>query len=320
MSALAPLNGTTTTTSLPGVSSVAPGANAPAPPPGLPPATPQPKDGPDFTAFPSSYDGFGANGAAFGTLGVVNGRLSVTTAPPQTAPPGDQAPATPPGSPPAIDTAPKPAPPPPPPPPAPATRIVVTSADLAAAADNPYTAIPANAVPDLAKSLETGPSDPNENAALGKTDSSPPPGQAPLPGTPAPAPTAGLLGASGPPPIPGGTPVENDPQLGLLGAPATNPIVIQAEKQQTLAAEEANAAADEEAAARAAAQVQLEQVDARIAAARATDNQAAVAQLQPAVAKLTGQIAGQTFAGLGTTPPQPFARPEIPTVFLNVAS
>jgi hypothetical protein len=114
--------------------------------------------------------------------------------------------------------------------------------------------------------------------------------------------------------------VENDPALGLLGAPATNPIVIQAEAQQAAAAQEAAAAADAEAAARAAAQQQLQQVDFRIAVARADNNSAAVAQLQPAATKLSGQIQGQTFAGLGSIPPQPFARPEIPTVFLNVAS
>jgi hypothetical protein len=309
MSALAPLDGPTTTTSFPGVSSVTAGANAPASSPGSPPATPPPKAGPNFTAFPSSYDGFGTNGGAFGTLGVVDGRLSVTTVPPQAPPAGDHAPPAPPEA---------------------VTRIVVTSADLTAAANNSYTAIPAGAVPDLAKTLEAGQTAANDNTAPGKTengakDSGPIPGtpplvQAPLPGTPPPNPSAGLLGAPGPPPLPGGTPVENDPQLGLLGAPATNPIVIQAEKEQALAAEEANAAADEEAAARSAAQVQLEQVDARIAAARATGNQAAAAQLEPAAVKLTGQIQGQTFAGLGTTPPQPFARPEIPTVFLNVAS
>ncbi len=66
--------------------------------------------------------------------------------------------------------------------------------------------------------------------------------------------------------------------------------------------------------------MQIEQLEERIAAARASNNQAAVAQLQPAVVKLQGQVQGQTFAGLGTSPPLPFARPEIPSVFLNIAS
>ena len=129
-----------------------------------------------------------------------------------------------------------------------------------------------------------------------------------------------MLGSGGDKPIPGGTPVENDPALGLLGAPATNPIVIQAEAQQAAAAEASAANASAQVAQQAAAQAQLQQVDFRIAAARADNNSAAVAQLQPAATTLTGKIQGQTFAGLGTTPPQPFARPEIPTVFLNVAS
>jgi hypothetical protein len=138
--------------------------------------------------------------------------------------------------------------------------------------------------------------------------------------TPTPPPGAGLLGGSGPPPIPGGTAVENNPALGLLGAPPTNPIVIQADKQEADAAEATQQAADVAAAQQAAAQAQLQQVDFRIAAARADNNEAAVAQLQPTQTKLTGEIQGQTFAGVGSTPPQSFARPEIPTVFLNIAS
>ena len=140
------------------------------------------------------------------------------------------------------------------------------------------------------------------------------------PATPQPSPSAGLIGGGGPPPIPGGTAVENNPALGLLGAPATNPIYIQAQTQEQNAAAEAAADASAAAAAEAAARQQLQQVDFKIAAARAADNEAAVQQLQPAVVKLSGEIAGQTFAGVGSTPPQPFARPEIPTVFLNIAS
>jgi hypothetical protein len=137
---------------------------------------------------------------------------------------------------------------------------------------------------------------------------------------PAPPPTAGLLGSGGPPPIPGGTAVENNPALGLLGAPPTNPIVIQADKQEAQAAEAAAAAASAQAAQQAVAQQQLQQVDFRISAARADNNEAAVAQLEPAQQKLTGEIQGKTFAGVGSTPPPSFARPEIPTVFLNIAS
>ncbi len=114
--------------------------------------------------------------------------------------------------------------------------------------------------------------------------------------------------------------MENNPALGLLGAPATNPIVIQAEKQQAAASEAAAAADDAAAADKAAAQIQLEQINARIAAARAANNQGAVEQLQPTAVKLTGEIQGQTFPGLGETPPKPFATPAIPPIFLNIAS
>jgi hypothetical protein len=106
----------------------------------------------------------------------------------------------------------------------------------------------------------------------------------------------------------------------LLGSPPTNPIVIQAEAQEATAAEATRAADSEQAAQQAADQVQLEQLDQRIAAARAADDPAAVAQLQPAVSKIEGQLQTQTFVGAAATPPLPLASPEIPTVFLNVAA
>ena len=56
----------------------------------------------------------------------------------------------------------------------------------------------------------------------------------------------------------------------------------------------------------------------RVAFAQASDNSAAVTQLQPLVTQLTGQYYNQEFAGLGQTPAQPFAQPEIPRLFLNV--
>jgi len=190
---------------LTGTGATVPGATTP-----IYAVPPKPSPAPDaknFTAFPSSYAGFGANGKAYGTPGVLNGKLSIVTAPPQT-----------------------------------------------------------------------------------------------------------------PPPLPGGTAVENNPALGLLGAPPTNPIVIQADKQEAQAAEAIAQSADAQAAEQAAARAQLQQVDFQIAAARADNDAAAIARLQPAQAELTGEIQSQTFAGVGSTPPQPFTHPEIPTVFLNIAS
>jgi hypothetical protein len=304
MAGLAPLGATpaTTTQQLTGTSATVPGTIAP-----TYAAPPQPSPAPDaknFTAFPSSYAGFGTNGSAYGTPGVVNGKLSIVAAPPTTpAPPSDPgagneaaalkgagaAPAT--GSvtdaavqtPPVVQT-------PPPPKAPPVSATPASAAD--ATASQPVT---------LQKTDATDQKVANESK-------------------PALPPTAGLLGSGGPPPIPGGTAVENNPALGLLGAPPTNPIVIQADKQEAQAAEAAAAAASAQAAEQAAAQQQLQQVDFRISAARADNNEAAVAQLEPAQQKLTGEIQGQTFAGVGSTPPPSFARPEIPTVFLNIAS
>jgi hypothetical protein len=105
---------------------------------------------------------------------------------------------------------------------------------------------------------------------------------------------------------------------GLLGAPATNPIVIQAQQQEEYAAEQAQAAAQQAAAQQAAAALGLQQVNQRLSAAYADNNSAAVTQLTPAQVKLQGQVDGSAWAGLGETPPQPFKAPEIPTVFLNI--
>lgn len=351
MAGIAPLGGSPTTNAPEGTAATVPGSVAP-PPQQQPPN--KPPEGGNFTAFPTSYAGFGSDGNGFGTLSVVNGALSIVSAPAATAPAAPAAPKPPapppgatgdqvanvPGTTPqaatAPDNAPKPAPPPPPPPPPPANAAVAPN--IPGQPASPYTAIPAGDVPNLEQTNTTQGKVANEAATLDKTAATPQPGgpgtdntnnpsqtTTPNPATtanaPAPAPTAaGLLGASGPPPIPGGTAVEDNPELGLLGAPATNPIYIQAQTQAQNAAEETAAAAAAAAAQEAADRQQLQQVNFRIAAARADDNSAAVAQLQPDAVKLSGQIQNQTFAGLGTTPPQPFAPPAIPPVFLNVAS
>ena len=112
----------------------------------------------------------------------------------------------------------------------------------------------------------------------------------------------------------------SDPSAGLLGSAPTNPIVIQAVAQERAAA----AAAGEEAAAAAAAaqadQVELQQIDAQIAAAKAEGDAAAVAALEPKQSAVIGNLQGQTFSGLGQVSAKSLASPEIPTVFLNIAS
>ena len=366
MAGIAPLGGAPTTNAPEGTAATVPGTITP-PQQDQPPA--KPPEGPNFTAFPSSYAGFGSDGNGFGTLSVVNGALSIVSAPaqppaqppaapkPPAPPPGSDQAANVPGSTPqatgAPDNTPKPAPPPPPPPPPPPVYANANAnpnpapapnpapnpnpaADLPGQPPSPYTAITAQDVPNLERTDTTQGKAANEAATLDKTAATPQPGgpgsdtangpgqtpgtNSPTPGNQPPPAPVGLLGASGPPPIPGGTAVENNPALGLLGAPATNPIYIQYQTHAQNAAEEAAAAAAAAAAQEAAARQQLEQVNFRIAAARADNNAAAAAQLAPAAAKLTGQIQNQTFVGLGTTPPQSFAPPAIPPVFLNVAS
>jgi hypothetical protein len=92
-----------------------------------------------------------------------------------------------------------------------------------------------------------------------------------------------------------------DLAVGLLGAPATNPVVIQAQQQEETAAEEAQAIADEEAAA---------QANAAVGITKATGETANGTTVQPAVASTQW----------ADPPPSTYALPEIPTVFLNVAA
>lgn len=61
----------------------------------------------------------------------------------------------------------------------------------------------------------------------------------------------------------------------------------------------------------------LQDVTFHIAAANGVGNTAAAQQLAPIAVQITGQLQNRIWAGIGATPPQPFASPEIPTVFLN---
>lgn len=64
----------------------------------------------------------------------------------------------------------------------------------------------------------------------------------------------------------------------------------------------------------------LANIHERIAFANASGDTAAAEQLRVGETSVNGQIQGQTFAGIGTTPPQPFAKPEIPPIYLNTAA
>jgi hypothetical protein len=231
MAGIAPLSGSTSTPASSGISD-APSNRAIG-------AAPKPAqaDAGSFTAFPSSYAGFGEDGSSYGTVSVVAGRLSVVSSA------SDKTPAQP---------------------------------------------APAQNAPT-----------PGEAPTAGAATQAKQPDTVPVSDSHAPAPS---------------------PQQGLLGSPPTNPIVIQAEDQQRAAAVEAAAQENAAAAQTQTDHIALQQINARIAAARAAGNLAAVAQLQPKQTAVLGDLQGQTFGGLGSTPPKPFARPEIPTVFLNIAS
>lgn len=348
MAGVAPLSGSPSTPASSGIGQAPPSrAASPAP------ATPDSSADANFTAFPSSYEGFVSNGGTYGTVSVVNGRLSVVSAPAPVAAPSAPAPAA---------------------TPAPGASVEAATPDSQGAPRAPGAEPPAHAPAPAsdATQAQTGPiltpavasqaptPDATDHADLhasaaqtpSATAAGPAPSThsaAPEPGTPAqpaaglqppslgeaPAnqplqavgqsqsdPTQGLIGSNSAPIA--GSPASSGPSLesqqGFLGAPPTNPIVIQAEAQQRAAAADSAAAADQADAQRAADQIALQQINARIAAARAAGNAGAVAQLQPRAATLSGDIQGQTFAGLGSTPALPFARPEIPTVFLNIAS
>jgi hypothetical protein len=65
---------------------------------------------------------------------------------------------------------------------------------------------------------------------------------------------------------------------------------------------------------------ELSSVNERIAIANAQGDTGAAQQLLPYAVQLNAQLQYQPFAGLGITPAKPFASPEIPSVFLNIAA
>jgi len=65
---------------------------------------------------------------------------------------------------------------------------------------------------------------------------------------------------------------------------------------------------------------ELSSVNERIAIANAQGDTGAAQQLLPYAVQLNAQLQYQPFAGLGITPAKPFASPEIPAVFLNLAA
>lgn len=62
----------------------------------------------------------------------------------------------------------------------------------------------------------------------------------------------------------------------------------------------------------------LQQLKTKIAFARGSGNDAAVDALTPLAVTTFGQLQNSPFAGLGSTPPKPFASPEVPKLFLNL--
>ena len=157
----------------------------------------------------------------------------------------------------------------------------------------------------------------------------PPPPPSPLDIAPPPPPS--LLGSSsasggttaGDPPAksdpPGDPP--GDPPFGDPFASQPNELTQQLQNQQQAEQEQQQQQADAAQTQQRIAYSNLVTVTFRLSAAYSDNNAAAAAQIKPQAVQLySGSLQGSIWAGIGTTPPQPFARPEIPTVFLNVAA
>lgn len=280
MAALAPLSAVTA-----GLGSAAPVPGTPIGTHGGGAGSPAPASTEPFTAFPSSYSEFGNDQVGYGQVGVKNGAIAVVAADPgSTAPTG-------------TDSA--------------------ASTTAAGAAGNP----PGGA--------GAAPADP-PSGAFPAPPGDPPPGAPPLPPIPVatlppqPQPqTPGLNAPSLPGPFPANPP-----------GPAPGPFAAEQENQNQGPSElQQQQAAQEQAAQQAQAQqanqqeaqnqqetIALQNVSFRLSDAYANGDQSAVQQLAPIAAKINGALQGQIWAGLGTTPPQPFATPEIPSVFLNIPS
>lgn len=172
---------------------------------------------------------------------------------------------------------------------------------------------PAVAVPASA------PLEPSGDPKLGELPSAIPP--------PPPIPIASLP----PQPIPQ-APGINAPSLGESQQPLPGPFanaeggqnqgpdpIQQQQADQEAVAQQAQA---QQVAAQAARDEQLttalQNVSFRLSAAYGEGNQSAASQLTPVAVQINGELQNQPFAGVGTTPPQPFATPEVPNVFLNI--
>jgi hypothetical protein len=177
----------------------------------------------------------------------------------------------------------------------------------------------AGASPSAAVPPSAAPPDPSGDPKPGDLPSAIPP--------PPPIPIASLP----PQPIPQ-TPGLNAPSLGEGEQPLPGPFanaesgqnqgpdpVAQQQADQEAAAQQAQA---QQAAAQAVRDEQLttalQNVSFRLSAAYGEGNQSAANQLTPVAVQINGELQNQPFAGVGTTPPQPFATPEVPNVFFNI--
>jgi len=112
-------------------------------------------------------------------------------------------------------------------------------------------------------------------------------------------------------------PLQQQPPQPQLQQRPPQQLQQQQQAQQQQQQQEANAAQTQQQ----IAYGNLVNVTFRLSAAYGEGNSAAANQLKPAAVQLyNGQLQGSIWAGIGTTPPQPFAQPEIPYVFLNVAA
>jgi hypothetical protein len=182
---------------------------------------------------------------------------------------------------------------------------------------------------DHSPGASSAPADP-PGAGFPAPPGDPPPGAPPLPPIPIatlpPQPQPQVPGLN-PPSLPG--PFPANPQSappGPFASQQQNPDqgpseIAQQQAAQEQAAQQAQAQqASEQQQQHQQETVALQNVSFRLSAAYGTGDQGAAQELQPIAVKINGALQGQIWAGIGTTPPQPFATPEIPSVFLNIPS
>jgi hypothetical protein len=182
------------------------------------------------------------------------------------------------------------------------------------------TVVPAAA--DPAKTADPPPGTPAPGDAANRND---PPGDPPPPAPPVatlpPQPLPKVYGLQAPE-LGLGQPQEDFP--GPFAAANQQKSIAPDPQEHAQQLRDAAIAAEEQAKAQAAetqrAQLTstLQNVTFHLAAANSAGDTAAAAEFSRTAVKINGALNNQIWAGIGTTPPPAFAKPEIPNVFLNL--